>query len=115
MAYEAAQHMCYEYNNHREALSPQIIELIEDGLSTDREAYTDALSTVYKAREEINSFFEKWDVILAPAAPGEAPIGLEATGDPIFSRLWTMLGLPCITLPAFNGINNLPIGIQLIG
>lgn len=60
-------------------------------------------------------FFEKWDAILAPAAPGEAPLGLQATGDPIFSRMWNMLGLPCLTIPAFQGPQNLPIGIQVIG
>lgn len=115
MAYEAAHHMSFEYDNHKDQLSPQIIALIEEGMNIQRDAYLAAQSTVQRAREEMHCFFEKWDVILAPAAPGEAPLGLAATGDPIFSRMWNMLGLPCLTLPAFTGPNQLPVGIQVIG
>jgi Asp-tRNA(Asn)/Glu-tRNA(Gln) amidotransferase A subunit family amidase len=55
------------------------------------------------------------DALLAPAAPGEAPSGLAATGDPIFSRVWTLLGLPCVNIPALTGARGLPIGLQLVG
>ena len=52
--------------------------------------------------------------MLAPSAPGEAPRGLERTGDPIFGLMWTLLGLPCMTLPCGTGPNGLPLGVQLI-
>ena len=50
-----------------------------------------------------------------PSAAGEAPQGLESTGDPVFNRIGTVLNLPCITLPGLHGHNGLPIGIQLMG
>jgi Asp-tRNA(Asn)/Glu-tRNA(Gln) amidotransferase A subunit family amidase len=53
--------------------------------------------------------------MLVPAAPGEAPSGLGYTGNPVFSRMWTLLGVPCVTLPAIWGASGLPTGIQLIG
>jgi len=56
-----------------------------------------------------------FDVLLMPSAPGEAPHGLESTGDPVFNRIGTVLHLPCITLPGLRGHNGLPIGIQLMG
>jgi len=115
MAYEAAQYMSYEYDHFQDQLSPQIIALIEDGMATQREDYVLALALTQRAREEISQLFENWDVILAPAAPGEAPHGLTATGDPIFSRMWNLLGLPCLNVPAFKGANQLPVGIQLVG
>lgn len=115
MAYEAAHNMCYEYDNYKKLLSPQIIELIEEGMSIQREDYLLAQATTQRAREEMSTFFENWDVILAPAAPGEAPLGLHATGDPIFSRMWNLLGLPSLSIPAFKGENQLPIGIQVVG
>lgn len=115
MAYEAAHHMCFEYDNHQEKLSPQIIELIEEGMSIQREDYLLAQATAQRAREEISTLFENWDVILAPAAPGEAPLGLNATGNPIFSRMWNLLGVPSLSLPAFKGENQLPVGIQVVG
>jgi Asp-tRNA(Asn)/Glu-tRNA(Gln) amidotransferase A subunit family amidase len=53
---------------------------------------------------------------LTPAAPGEAPRGLGYTGNPVFNRMWTLLGVPCVTMPAlWGGENLLPTGIQLVG
>jgi Asp-tRNA(Asn)/Glu-tRNA(Gln) amidotransferase A subunit family amidase len=54
------------------------------------------------------------DAVLAPAAFDEAPLGLDATGDPVFCRRWTLLQLPCLTLPAGFGPHDMPIGVQLI-
>ena len=53
--------------------------------------------------------------MLTPAAPGEAPVGLESTGDPLFNRIWTLLGNPCVSLPVLEGPAGMPLGLQLIG
>ena len=55
------------------------------------------------------------DVLLTPSAPGEAPEGLASTGDPVFNRVVTLFGFPCIGLPAGTGPAGLPLGIQLVG
>jgi Asp-tRNA(Asn)/Glu-tRNA(Gln) amidotransferase A subunit family amidase len=52
---------------------------------------------------------------LTPAAPGEAPLGLESTGNPVFCTAWTLLGTPAITLPLLQGADGMPIGVQLVG
>ena len=57
----------------------------------------------------------RYDLLLAPAATGEAPRGLEYTGDPVFNRVWTMLRVPCVAIPAGRGPHGLPVGVQLIG
>ena len=41
--------------------------------------------------------------------------GLNSTGSPEFSTYWTFLGMPSISLPLLSGLNNLPLGVQLIG
>jgi Asp-tRNA(Asn)/Glu-tRNA(Gln) amidotransferase A subunit family amidase len=46
---------------------------------------------------------------------GEAPAGLNATGDPAFNFIWSLLGAPCVSLPFATGPNGLPVGIQLVG
>jgi amidase len=55
------------------------------------------------------------DALLTLSAPGEAPPGLDSTGDPAFNRIWTLLHVPCASLPAATGASSLPIGVQLIG
>jgi Asp-tRNA(Asn)/Glu-tRNA(Gln) amidotransferase A subunit family amidase len=68
------------------------------------------------AMENIDELFqERYDAILTPPALGTAPKGLESTGDPAFCVLWTLLGMPAVTLPLMQGANGLPLGVQLVG
>jgi Asp-tRNA(Asn)/Glu-tRNA(Gln) amidotransferase A subunit family amidase len=59
--------------------------------------------------------FNEYDAILTPAAPGEAPLGLSSTGNPIFCTTWTYLGTPAITLPLLRTEAGMPLGVQLVG
>ena len=60
-------------------------------------------------------FEQRYDAIITPAAPGTAPKGLESTGDPMFNTVWTLCGMPAVTLPLMSGANGLPLGVQLVG
>ncbi|MCA1825952.1 MAG: amidase [Myxococcales bacterium] len=68
-----------------------------------------------QGRREIERVFEKFDAVITPATTGEAPVGLDSTGDPLFSRIWTLLGNPCVSLPLLKGAAGLPLGVQVIG
>jgi len=68
-----------------------------------------------RARAVVDGLFADIDVILTAPAKGEAPPGLERTGDATFNLLWTYLWMPCVTLPFRRGPNGLPVGIQLVG
>ncbi|MDP3766434.1 MAG: amidase family protein, partial [Dehalococcoidia bacterium] len=63
----------------------------------------------------LDAVFDEFDAILTPAAPGEAPQGLETTGDPIFCTIWTYLGTPAVTLPLLQSPAGMPLGVQLVG
>ena len=56
----------------------------------------------------------EYDAIITPAATGEAPVGLESTGNPVFCTPWTLAGLPSISLPLLGGTNDMPVGVQLV-
>jgi Asp-tRNA(Asn)/Glu-tRNA(Gln) amidotransferase A subunit family amidase len=40
---------------------------------------------------------------------------LEQTGNPVFGRVWTLLGLPCVHLPFAQGQTGMPVGLQVVG
>jgi Asp-tRNA(Asn)/Glu-tRNA(Gln) amidotransferase A subunit family amidase len=77
--------------------------------------YQQALARIPILNEGFGQIFERYDAILTPAAPGTAPKGLGATGDPAFCTLWTLLGMPALSLPLMRGVNGLPLGVQLVG
>ena len=115
MAYEAAQSLAFEYDRHHAQLSAQLRQLIDDGLAISRAQYVETQRLAVLARAEFAQWMQGWDALLAPSATGPAPLGLHATGDPLFSRIWTLLGVPSVTLPGASARNALPIGVQLIG
>lgn len=115
MAYEAAQHLATERDHHAEHISPQIQALVDTGRAVTTADYQSALALAHNGRNQVLDLLGDADALLVPAAPGEAPAGLAATGDPIFSRVWTLLGLPNVSVPGLLGPNGLPIGMQLVG
>lgn len=115
MAVEASQALKLERERHPDALGRKLHELFEEADACSPEAYRSALRQAEECRRQMLPIFAKHEVLITPSAPGEAPAGLEATGDPVFNRIWTMLHLPCISLPVGKGRKGLPIGIQAIG
>ena len=77
--------------------------------------YLGALDAAGRARRVHDTQFLEFDAILTPPAAGEAPHGLEATGDPLYCRPWTLLQAPCISIPFGTGPAGLPLAVQLVG
>jgi amidase len=115
MAREAARIHGRLHDASRAAISDQLAQLIEAGRQVTDAQYRAALAVRDRAGAMVEAMFAGCDVLLAPSAPGEAPEGLGATGDPLFSRMWTLLQLPCVALPLGTGPRGLPLGVQLIG
>jgi Asp-tRNA(Asn)/Glu-tRNA(Gln) amidotransferase A subunit family amidase len=115
MGFELACSLAYERLHHSAELSPRLAQMLDAGMAVGAEAYEAALAETAAVRGRLDAFFGPCDAMLTPAAPGEAPQGLGHTGDPVFNRMWTLLGAPCVTLPALWGDNGLPTGIQLVG
>jgi Asp-tRNA(Asn)/Glu-tRNA(Gln) amidotransferase A subunit family amidase len=90
-------------------------KLLERGRSVSAVDYLAALAKVPRYAASLADIFDEYDAILTPAAPGVAPKGLEATGDPVFCTLWTLTGLPALSVPLLAGEGGLPLGVQLVG
>jgi Asp-tRNA(Asn)/Glu-tRNA(Gln) amidotransferase A subunit family amidase len=113
--YEAARAFAFEYDRHRDRLGKNLGAMIEAGMSITADAYDDARRTASRARRLLNDLMNDFDVILSPSAPGAAPEGLVSTGASIFNRLWTLMGTPCVNVPAPTDDHGMPLGVQVIG
>ncbi|MDX2218122.1 MAG: amidase [Burkholderiales bacterium] len=111
--FEAARSYFAEYSQHRDQLSAKLIGLLEQGRAVTWDDYRRAQALVADCKALLPDAFAAVDVMLLPAAPGAAPAGLDATGDPVFNRASTALHLPALTLPHFKNAAGLPLGIQL--
>lgn len=115
MGFEMARSLADERIRHSAELSPRLAQQLDAGMAVGAEEYDAALSSAAAARAGLDGFFGACDAVLTPAAPGEAPAGLGYTGNPVFNRMWTLLGVPCATVPALWGGSGLPTGVQLVG
>ena len=115
MMAEAAQALRFEYVRHRGLCSEKLVGVIEQGDSINQQRLEHAHAIVDQARQALRALFNDVDLLLSPAATGPAPLGLAATGDPIFGRIWSALGNPGIVLPYTKSASGLPIGVLLSG
>jgi len=115
MDVEMAHNLQRDYAKGGDRLSPELRELIERGRGHAAVDYAAAVAGIPSLNAMLDPVFDEFDAIVTPAAPGEAPRGLESTGDPIFCTLWTYLGAPAVTLPLLQSPAGMPLGVQLVG
>ncbi len=116
MSAEMAVQLGREWQLGHKRMSAQLLKQIELGRAVSAFDYQHAVRQIDPLQESLVELFEqRYDAILTPAAPSAAPKGLSSTGDPSFCTLWTLCGMPCLTLPLLQSGDGLPIGVQLIG
>lgn len=113
--YEANLSYASEYDHQRDKMGPMIRALLEKAAAVTPEDYDAARRVTKRARQALADLMTETDVILTPAAPGAAPHGLGATGSPVFNRLWTLMGTPCVNVPGMADASGLPLGMQIVG
>jgi Asp-tRNA(Asn)/Glu-tRNA(Gln) amidotransferase A subunit family amidase len=112
--YEAHRALAWEYRTHHDALAPLLREKLDETVGILPADYDAARSVASRGRQSLAKIFDDFDVLLTFSAPGAAPKGLDSTGDPGFNRLWTLMGVPCVNVPAFVTADGLPVGVQVI-
>ncbi|MEK6591686.1 MAG: amidase [Pseudomonadota bacterium] len=115
MNYEAARALAWEYSNHADLLSDYMRATLQKYREMPRQSYAEAMRHARECRARFSQMMTNYEVLLTPSAPGEAPAGIDDTGNSLFNRNWTLLGLPCVTIPAGRSPTGLPLGVQVVG
>ena len=114
--FEVVRNYADERLRNPDKVSRELMEgQLASGLDVTLDRYVAAQRKAVAFRAHVDSLFERFDALLCPSAPGEAPEGVEYTGDPRFNSIWTLAHEPCVTLPAGSGSSGLPLGVQLVG
>ncbi len=114
MNMESAQALAWELDHASAQISPVLRERMDWARSQPPAKLDEARRAFAAARLAFADAVAPFDALLTPSAPGEAPEGLGWTGDPAFNSLWTLLHVPCATVPAGEGPKGLPLGVQVV-
>ena len=115
MLSEMAHHYRRYAERGRDRLSPLLADMIDEGRAIAAHDYLLARDWQRLLAAALDAFFDSFDAIITPAAPGPAPEGLGSTGDPAFCTIWQLCGAPSVTLPLLTAGNGLPMGVQVVG
>jgi len=113
MEFEAHQALAWEYLTQYDAMPPLLRAKLDETSGILPAAYDEARSIATRARGALADIFKDIDVLLTFSAPGAAPKGQAYTGDARFNQLWTLMGVPCVNVPAYVD-GGLPVGVQVI-
>ena len=113
--YEIARSLADEFTRFPEKMDPGLRQRCADGFALDAKDYVGAQQHGAECRAHFAEALADYDVLLAPAATGEAPKGLSSTGDVAMNVVWTLLHVPCVAVPAGKSPSGMPLGLQVIG
>jgi Asp-tRNA(Asn)/Glu-tRNA(Gln) amidotransferase A subunit family amidase len=95
-------------------ISEILRSMIDEGNAVSAVAYNLSVDVRDQLNSWIGTLSNDFDAIITPATIGEAVLGLEATGDPVFCSTWSFLGVPAVTIPLMQGESGMPLGVQLV-
>ena len=114
MEADIAKNLFEDYKRGGDLMSPLLREMIERGRNVKAVDYNLAVDRMAMFAKAFTGMFAEFDAIITPAATGEAPLGLESTGNPACATLWTFAGMPSLTMPLLQGEAGLPLGVQMV-
>ena len=96
-------------------LSERLRLRLDEGAAIAKADYDAALALARQCRQRLVTDIGACDVLVVPSCAGEAPAGLQSTGDPVFNRTWSLLHTPAVHVPLRAGPHGLPLGVQVVG
>ncbi|KAH6621776.1 glutamyl-tRNA amidotransferase subunit A [Boeremia exigua] len=103
-----------EYAVAKESISKQLVGHVENSEKISRKAQLEAFDNISTARPVVDEILSRYDAVITPSVPDEAPLGIEKTGSAAFCLIWTALHTPVVNVPGFCGEHGMPIGLSLV-
>ena len=103
-----------EWNADARLFSAIMREMIDGGRQIAPAQYQEDIAGQRDLSKLIDRESEKFDVLIGLSTAGEAPFGLDGKDLPDHCLIWTMCGLPTLSLPMLTGAGGLPIGVQIV-
>lgn len=104
-----------EYLTDHAQLHADFRDRVENAAQITGAQMAGAHNLAAECRKLFDGLFPRFDAVLTPAAPGEAPLGRQDTGNPVFNSMWTLLHVPCLGIPCTKGPHGMPVGVQIVG
>ena len=104
-----------EARDHRPKLNFWIRNSLDAAARHDQSVFDRAQQHAVECQKALAEIFQRCDVLIAPSTSGEAPADLVSVSSSAFNRIWTLMHVPCLTIPAYSGPNGMPVGVQVVG
>jgi Asp-tRNA(Asn)/Glu-tRNA(Gln) amidotransferase A subunit family amidase len=112
---EASRALTVEERDHRPKLNFWIGNSLDAAARHDQSVFDRAQQHAVECQKALAAMFQRCDVLIAPSTSGEAPADLVSVSSSAFNRTWTLMHVPCLTIPAYSGPNGMPVGVQVVG
>jgi Asp-tRNA(Asn)/Glu-tRNA(Gln) amidotransferase A subunit family amidase len=112
---EASRALMVEARDHRPKLNFWIRNSLDAAARHDPSVFDRAQQHAVACQKALAVMFQRCDVLIAPSTSGEAPADLVSVSSSAFNRVWTLMHVPCLTIPAYSGPNGMPVGVQVVG
>lgn len=112
---EALRAMALEARDHLPTMNHWIRDSLTAAKRVDQAQFDKAQFHVVQCQQAMADVFRSCDAIITPSTAGEAIVDVVSVSNSAFNRIWTLLHVPCVTIPAFEGPNGMPVGLQVVG
>ncbi|HYI29475.1 MAG TPA: amidase [Bradyrhizobium sp.] len=112
---ETLRALALEARDHFSTLNYWIKDSLTAAKRVDQDQFDKAQFHVVQCQQAMAEIFKGCDAIITPSTAGEAIADVVSVSNSAFNRIWTLLHVPCVTIPAFEGPNGMPVGLQIVG
>ena len=112
---ELSRTLRHYWDRGKEGLSDTLQQLLVEGAEIRAKEYLGALDWIKVLRSGLEEILQRCDAFVVPATLGTAPRLDNPEESTRFQDLWNLCGMPVLSIPLFQSVSGMPLGVQLVG